>query len=406
MKLLILTGTFSLLISASLLQAETGDTLSLKGRFYLDSQPVSIEVADGKIVQVKHLSSRDHVPDAYISPGLIDVQINGYLGVDFSSKNLTVDDVRKSVRALWKEGVTSFFPTLTSNPDNLLKQNFGILSQAMDDPEIGHSIAGFHLEGPYISPVEGYRGDHPEKYIRKPDWHEFSGYQHAANHAIKLITIAPEVEGALQFINKCIEDGIIVSLGHHNASASVIEKAADAGAKMSTHLGNGCANEINRHANPLWPQLADDRLTPSIIADGYHLRKEEIKSFYKVKGPEHTILVSDMVDLAGMSPGEYKKGNQIFLLTPNVVKYPAENVLAGAASSLRRCVGNIMKFTGCSLKDAIQMGSGNPARMFGLSDLGEISVGKRADIITFRINQDEIEILTTMISGKVVYTKQ
>ena len=239
----------------------------------------------------------------------------------------------------------------------------------------GLSIPGFHLEGPYISPVEGYRGAHPEKYIRLPDWEEFQELQQAARKGIKLVTVAPEMEGAISFIENASATGVVVSLGHHNATPDVIEQAVEAGATFSTHLGNGCANMINRHNNPLWPQLANDGLSISIIADGFHLTKEEVITFFKVKGTDRTILVSDALHLAGLPPGEYEDDGRMLLLTKDVVKFPAENVLAGAATPISTCVGNMMKFTRCSLADAIQMASTNPARLVGLSDRGEIQPG-------------------------------
>lgn len=376
----------------------------IEGIHYLTNEPVSIEIRDGQIVDIQpleKLSDESHV--VYVAPGFIDAQINGYMGKDFSASDLSIEDVRIATKALWKEGITSFFPTITSFPDELIEKNFGILAKVMDDPEIGLSIPGFHLEGPYISPVSGYRGDHPEEYIRKPDWEEFKSYQEAARGAIKLITVAPEIEGAIPFIRHCVETGVVVAIGHTNASAEIIEKAVYAGASMSTHLGNGCANEINRHQNPLWPQLSNDALIPSIIADGCHLTKEEVRTFFKVKGADHLILVSDAVDLAGMPPGEYVRGGHVHLLTSRVVKYPAENVLAGAASPIRLCVENIMKFTGCSLSDAVHTGSTNVAKQFGLSDRGEIALGKRADLIIFSLNTDELNIEKTYVAGKLVY---
>ena len=297
-------------VSSFLLYGSQQDTLVLEGHFYLDSKPVIIKITNGRFAVIQHQEAETGIPEVYIAPGLIDVQINGYMGVDFSIQDLTMNGIRKATRELWKEGVTTFFPTLITNEHNALKKNFAILAQALDDPEIGTSIPGFHLEGPYISPIQGFRGTHLEKYIRKPDWQEFMVYQNAAKKGIKLITVAPEVEGAIPFIRKCVENRVVVSLGHHNGSAEIIRKATDAGASMSTHLGNGCANMIDRHHNPLWPQLADDRLTPSIIADGYHLTKEELQSFYKVKGPGNIILVSDALDLAGLPPGEYISGER------------------------------------------------------------------------------------------------
>jgi N-acetylglucosamine-6-phosphate deacetylase len=383
---------------------QSNDNNSIDGILYSDEGRVSLSTANGKISAINRLDNETNPSKVYVAPGLIDVQINGYVGVDFSGPDLTVEGVKKATKALWKAGVTTYFPTIITSDFNRMKKNFSILAQAQKDPEIGGSIPGFHLEGPYISPLPGFRGAHLEKYIKNPDWAEFQELQRAANNGIKLITVAPELEGAIPFIRNCVANGIIVALGHHNGSAEDIERAIDAGAKMATHLGNGCANEINRHHNPLWPQLADDRITPSLIADGFHLTKEEVRSFYKVKGPDKTILVSDALDLAGLPPGEYTRGERTLLLTPNVVKLPKENVLAGAASPISACVGVMMDYTQCTLNDAIQMASTNPAKMFSLNALGEIGQGKRADLILFTLEGNQMVIQKTFVAGQLVYS--
>jgi len=383
--------------------AET-DTLTVKGIFYLDGDPIAININDGEIIKIDHLLPGKDSPKMYVAPGLIDIQINGFMGVDFSDQELTIYGIRKATQALWKVGITSFLPTVISNDTKSLKRSFTILANALNDKEVKLSIPGFHLEGPFISPIQGYRGAHLEKYIRKPDWDEFSELQKVAHNGIKLITLAPEVEGAIPFIRKCVEMGVVVSLGHHNGSAEIIKQAVDAGASLSTHLGNGCANMINRWDNPLWPQLADDRLSSSIISDGFHLPKEEVKCFYRMKGVDRTILVSDDLDLAGLPPGEYTRGERHVVLTPNVVKFPEENVLAGAASPISTDVSNIMKFTNCSLGNAVQMASTNPARLLGLDDIGEIKQGKRADLILFTIENGKIVIQKTIVAGRTVYT--
>ena len=388
--------------------AQSPDRQTITGHFYRDGEAIAVKIADGHIVEIQRLqesSGGNEVPEVYIAPGLVEVQINGYMGVDFSGEDLTLEGVRKATRELWKAGVTTYLPTLISQSHERLKNNFTVLGKALNDPEIGASIAGFHLEGPYMSPVKGFRGAHLKKYIRKPDWEEFTQYQKAARNGIKLVAIAPEVEGAIPFIRKSVESGVEVTLAHHNGSAEEIKAAADAGASMSNHLGNGCANMINRHHNPLWPQLADDRLTPSIIADGYHLTQEEVQTFYKVKGPDNMILVSDALDLAGLPPGKYERDGRILELTENVVKFPDQNVLAGAASPISKCVANMMEFTGCSLKDAIRMASTNPARHFDLENVGEISQGKRADLILFTMENGEMIIHKTIVAGEVVYSR-
>lgn len=377
----------------------------IKGILYNDGTPVSVSIVDGKIVDIQHLPSDASLPQVYIAPGLIDIQINGFMGVDFSSQDLTAPDLKKATKALWKVGVTTFLPTVVPNELSHMKKSFQLLSSMMEDEDIALSVPGFHLEGPFISPVQGFRGAHLEKYIRQPNWDEFCELRDASQNRIKIITLAPEANGAIPFIAKCAESGIVVSLGHHNGSSEDIRAAVEAGASLSTHLGNGCANMIDRHLNPLWPQLANDNLTAGIIVDGFHLTRDEVKCFYKMKGPEKTILVSDAVDLAGLQPGEYFRREKHLVLTPdNVVRFPAENVLAGAASPLSICVGNVMKFTGCSLADAIRMASTNPAKLIGLKDRGEIRQGKRADLILFKIENNKIVILKTIVAGKEVYS--
>ncbi len=383
----------------------TNDSMKIEGTLYSDMGKVSITTTDGYISEMNRIDFSEKSESLFLAPGLIDIQINGYMGVDFSAPGLTVEGVRKATKALWEVGVTTYFPTIITSDTKLIKKNFAVLAEAKKDPEIGKSIAGFHLEGPYISPVKGFRGAHLEKYIKLPDWKEFQEFQKAANNGIRLITLAPELEGAIPFIQKCVASGVVVALGHHNGSAKEIQKAVDAGAKMATHLGNGCANEINRHHNPLWPQLSDDRIIPSIIADGFHLTREEVRSFYKVKGANKTILVSDALDLAGLPVGEYVRGERTLLLTENVVKLPKENVLAGAASPISKCVGVVMNYTQCGLRAAIQMASTNPAELFSLHDLGKIEPGKRADIIQFSMIEGEMVVQKTFVEGQLVYSK-
>jgi len=378
----------------------------VEGLLYLDGEAVRIEIVDGYITQIKPLRSGTSLPEVYVAPGLIDIQVNGYMGVDFSDQELTPELMLEATQALWKEGVTTYLPTLITRDQERLEKSFSLLAGSLSDDLMLMSIPGFHLEGPYLSPVKGYRGAHPEQYIRLPDWEEFLALQEAALGGIRLITVAPEMEGAIPFIGLCNEMGVVVSLGHHNGTADIINQAVEAGASLSTHLGNGCANEINRHHNPLWPQLANDGLSISIIADGSHLTKEEVRSFYKVKGAEKTILVSDALSFAGLPLGEYEKDGHRYLLTEEVVKYPEENVLAGAVQPVSKCVSNIMEFTNCDLKDAIRMASENPARLMGLDHLGEISPGKRADLILFTMENDAMVIQQTMVAGNVVYSKQ
>ncbi len=352
----------------------------------------------------------------YVAPGLIDIQVNGYNSVSFclegaentsaSNGTLTISDVRKVTEGLWKEGVTTYFPTLTTNSQDLLIKNFGILAQAMDDPSQMGSIPGFHLEGPYISATDGYRGAHPLEHVRKPVWDEFLEIYKASGEKIILITVAPEVEGAFEFIGKCRELGIVVSLGHHNGTAGQIKQAIDNGAGLATHLGNGCANMVNRHHNPIWPQLADDRLTISFIADGFHLPPEMLQVFYKTKGAENSVITSDITSYAGLPAGTYRiKSGQTVEKTEDGNLRFSEGGLYGSASPLRNGVAHIMKVTGCGLVNAIQMTTLNAALVHHLDDCGVLEAGKRADIILFTMEDDKMVIQKTIVAGNEVYSK-
>ena len=380
----------------------------VEGIYYLDGKPISVIIKDGKIYEINRIVS---LPESskriYLAPGLIDNQVNGYNGVSFSfgEGELSEESIIKATRALWEKGITTYLPTLTTNSHQLLLKNFAILGKVRNNKLLLGSIPGFHLEGPYISPVDGFRGAHSANYIRKPDWNEFMEYYKASGEKILTVTVAPEIEGAIDFIKRCNELGIVVALGHHNGTTEVINEAVKKGARISTHLGNAMSNMINRHINPLWPQLSNDDLMISIICDGFHLLPEQIRTFYKVKGPERTIITSDVTMYANLKPGIYKNidGEDLELTSEGKIQYLAQQNLAGSASTLDKGIGHIMKVTGCSIADAIRMGSTNPAILYKLYDRGIIEVGRRADIILFTIDDFKIKIEKTFVKGKLVY---
>jgi N-acetylglucosamine-6-phosphate deacetylase len=388
----------------------------VEGIHYLDYSPVAVEMAAGRIVNIERLKKISAENDGIlIAPGLIDIQVNGYDNVSFSlegaegysgGNNLTTDDVKTVTEGLWKEGVTTYFPTLTTNSQALLVKNFATLAVAKEDPALFGSIPGFHLEGPYISAVDGYVGAHPREHVRKPDWQQFLEMYKASGEKILLVTLAPEIDGAFDFIRKCRENGIVVSLGHHNGSAAIIKQSIDNGALLATHLGNGCAPLINRHSNPIWPQLSDDRLMISMICDSFHLPPDLIRVFYKAKGVDKIIITSDITSYAGLPSGRYKiKSGEVIEKTPdgNTTFSGQAGGLYGSATPLPKAIGHIMKVTGCSLANAIQMATRNPAHLHNLSDRGTLEPGKRADIILFTMDHFNMKIQKTIVEGNLVF---
>lgn len=368
---------------------------------YASAKPVRIRISGGLIHDISETGESAGLKDLLAAPGLFDNQVNGFRGTDFSDASLKTDEMRKAVVALNSEGVTSFFPTvLTNSHENLLKI-FRNLASSLSDETVRDSVPGFHLEGPYISPEVGFYGCHPPSFIRKPSWEEFSLYQEAADGNIRQVTISPETDESFEFIKKCTSSGVVVAIGHTSASTDQINKAVDNGARLSTHLGNGCANMIHRHNNPLWPQLANDLLVPTLIADGHHLTPEEIRVFYKVKGPGKLILTSDITHLSGLKPGNYLFfGSEIVMTDDGLIKNPVLDCLAGASLPLRTGIGNVMKYTGCSMGEAFSMASLNVAEAFGITDRGSLEPGRRADLVLFERNGYEIIIQQVFVKGR------
>src|ERR1700730_10218763 len=269
---------------------------------------------------------------AFLSPGWIDLQVNGFAGVDYNDPSTSHEEIGRSIRAIFKTGVTRFFPTvITGSPGNMIGA-LRNLAAAKETIEEGPAMEAFHLEGPYISAEDGPRGAHPAHWVRPPDIDEFRRFQDAARGNIRLITLAPEWERAPQFIEYVVQQGVVVSIGHTGAAPNQINAAVNAGATLSTHLGNGAHAVMPRHPNYIWEQLADDRLAASFIADGIHLPQSFLKAALRAKGLERSILVTDVVMPAACAPGRYKLGAvDVELHTDGSVRLWGGARLAGSA---------------------------------------------------------------------------
>lgn len=341
---------------------------------------------------------------ACIGPGLTDLQINGINGIDFNTTTLTHEDVVNATHYLLSQGVTTFLPTVITNSDeNILTIVHTIYEACRSNSLVDECVWGIHLEGPFISPAEGAKGAHDEKYIKAPDWDLFNKFQEAAGGKIKLVTIAPEWEGSYSFIEKCREHGILVSMGHSLANTEQISMAIRAGMTLSTHLGNGIPLLLKRHPNMIWDQLAADELYACMITDGIHIPDSFIKVVMKNKA-KAALIVSDATCFAGMTPGEYHShigGTVILDEQKRVSLKGSPGLLAGAAKSLLENVETLLHHDLATLKEAWEMASLNVAQMLVKNDPAFYE--RNNDKVIFRLAGKDIIICTVIKNGKIVF---
>jgi N-acetylglucosamine-6-phosphate deacetylase len=326
----------------------------------------------------------EHSGAGWVAPALFDLQINGCDGISFNSSRLGADDVRRVVGVCRRHGIAAFCPTLVTNDEHSLTHGLGTLRRVCDsDTNIDRAAPAFHLEGPYISPEDGPRGAHPLRHVRPPDWDEFRRLQDAAGGRIRLVTLAPEVEGALPFVEQLVRSGVVVALGHTAATGACIRAAVAAGARLSTHLGNGSHALLPRLDNYLWEQLASDELWASVISDGHHLPAAVLRCILRVKTPARTVLTCDASSLAGLPPGRYREWDQEFeVMSTGRIVVPGTTFLAGSGVFTDSCVGHLLALGLASPADAVDMASARPRQLLGLEPR-PLQAGAPADLILF-----------------------
>jgi len=347
----------------------------------------------------------------YLAPGFIDLQVNGFGGVDYNSPTTPLEDIAKSLDVMFATGVTRCYPTLITGGGEEITASLRNLAKAKATLGIhGQAMEAFHVEGPYISAEDGPRGAHPVRWARQPDWDEFQRFQEAAEGHVRLMTVSPEYPGAVAFIEKAVAAGVVISIGHTKATSEQIAAAVKAGATMSTHLGNGAHKMILRHPNYIFDQLAEDRLTASFICDGIHLGGAFMKAAIRAKGVERSVLVTDAVMPAGCPPGDYLLGEVPVILHPDerVTLRNDHARLAGSSLKLDRAIGIAMKLAGLSLRDAITMATTNAARVGRVPGrLRGLQPGDRADLVEFDFDEATyaLSVRRTWVSGQLVYAR-
>ncbi len=308
------------------------------------------------------------------SAGFVDLQVNGFLGIGFTSVDLTVEKVRKVTEELLRRGTAAYCPTICTTDQKSYEAALPVLARAMREPDLRGHLPGIHMEGPFFAPPS--RGIHPLALLREPDTSLFDRWQELAEGNIRILTMAPELDGAEAFIRHVAERGVIVSLGHHMADNAAIQRAVAAGAKLCTHVGNGIAQMLPRHPNPIWSQLGNDALTNSFITDGHHLPDEFIRVALRAKTVERFVVVSDSVALAGMPPGRYGEGDgQVTIEPSGRIAMSNGWSLAGSSACMLDCMNHLGALGMLDEDDLWRVGHDNPLRLLGNPEIGALPGG-------------------------------
>lgn len=373
---------------------------------------VALTIADGKIAALEELppqAAGEAENPLFIGPGFVDIQINGYAGRDFTSPPVSESRFAEVSRLLWKEGITTYYPTLVTHTPEAIAHSLRTIGDCCrHDRTAARAIAGIHLEGPFISPEDGARGVHGKAYVRPPDWDLFCTWQEAAEGRIKLLTLSPEWPQSDSFIRRCTASGVKVAIGHTAATPSQIRSAAEAGAQLSTHLGNGAHLLLPRHPNYIWDQLAEDRLWASVIADGFHLPDAVLKVMMKVK-EERIFVTTDASFVSGLPPGDYEThaGGKVRLTREGRLHLAANpELLAGSAQMQTEVIKHLTRSKLVSFAAAWNMCSLRPARFVGIEAMKGLAAGAPADFVLFRKWADgSVRIVNTYKDGDLVYNE-
>jgi len=300
-------------------------------------------------------------------PGFVDLQVNGFAGIDFSRPGLSIEDVRHSVSLLAARGTVAFCPTIVTAPLHVYESNLPVLALAMDEPDLRPHLPAIHLEGPFISPLDGPRGAHPRELVRSPDPQLLHHWQELARGRIRLITIAPEIEGALPLIHTALQLGITVSIGHSAASDPLLQAAVDAGARASTHLGNASSPSPKPRLSNIFFQLACEHLAVMCITDGHHLPPPFMITAVRMTAPHRLIVVSDAAPIAGLPPASYHFLNSPVHLEPSGrIFCPLTGSLAGSAATMLDCMNTLASLNLLDEPALWRAGFFNPLSLIGV----------------------------------------
>jgi N-acetylglucosamine-6-phosphate deacetylase len=364
-------------------------------------------VEDGRIVEVSPRSGKEfpgHAPlvdfgDSVLAPGFLDIHMHGGAGLDLM--RASPDELPRLGKFLITHGVTGYFPTTVAAPLDATCAALERLADAIEAAENGGKNGNFiqarplgiHLEGPFLSHKR--RGVHPPEFLVNPTLEIFERLWQAARGHVRMLTIAPEIPGALEVIAEAARRHVCVSIGHSDAEMAVAQRGVNAGARHATHTFNAMRPLDHRDPGILAEVLTDDRLTADIIADGIHVAPAVVKLFLQAKGNERAVLITDSISATGMPEGRYQLGP--IQVEVKDGKCTAGGSLAGSVLTMDRAVRNVTQFAPWSLKDAVRAATLNPARAVGLATQGVLTCGADAN---FAVLTPAGDVVKTIVRGQ------
>ena len=359
------------------------------GQVFIENGKISY-IGEVKETEGKVIDCGDNI----IAPGFVDIHIHGAIGYD--AIELSIDALDQISRFLAEGGVTGFLSTTYSTSHEELIKTLQGLEKVRDHGTTGAQLLGVHLEGPYIS--QNKRGAQNPSAIRNPDINELEEIIDQYGDLVKIVTLAPELDGAVEAIQFLKKRNIVVSAGHTEANYDVTSAAIDAGLSHGSHLFNGMKSFHHREPGVVGALLTDSRVTVELIADGVHLHPTALRLAVKAKGVNNSVLVSDCIKTAGLPDGEYFVSGSKVLMKDGICMLQ-DGTLAGSIIRLNQAV-QLMTKTGFTISEAVQMASTNPARILGLTTIGRLEKGCDADLVVLNRNFD---VKLTMVKGSIVY---
>lgn len=369
--------------------------LLVRGGRDASGSPIEVAIADGRIVATSELAEHGPVFDASgltVLPGLLDLQVNGAVGIDITAEPELLWEVAAALPAY---GVTAFLPTVITSAPDARERALATFRHGPPAGWAGAEPLGLHFEGPMIAADR--KGAHPERWLRPPSLDLVEGWSRA--EGVRMVTVAPELPGALDVIASLVARDVVVSIGHTAATAADVEAAIRAGATLITHLGNAMPGVTAREPGPMGVALAGPDLVAGVIADGHHLHPTTLALVWRSLGPDRFLAVSDCTAALGLQDGATRLGEHDVHVADGSVRL-ADGTLAGSAASLAQCLHQLMTEVGCSLADAVTSATATPARVVGDNSRGSLAPGHRGDLT---LVDSELHVVATVIGGRVVH---